>query len=277
MHNLSTTNGGQGLTKIGGKLINIRISGPNSAPPILFIHGLGGSTTTYTPLITKLHTTHRCISYDLEGHGLTPTKASSALSIQSYADDLLAIQTHALQSSSAPAIVVAHSMGCLVAATHALAHPDRTSKLVLLGPPPSPLPAAASEASVQRAAAVRAGGMSAVAEAVATAGTSEETKRGNPLAHAAVLQSLLAQDPEGYAKGCGALAGSKEGRGIEWGKVRVPTLVVTGGEDRVATPEGVEGIVGGMEDARKVVLEGVGHWHVFEDVEGVGRAVEGFL
>jgi len=277
IHNLSITNGGQGLTKIGSKLINIRITGPDSAPPIIFIHGLGGSTTTFTPLINHLRKTHRCITYDLEGHGLTPTKASSTLSIQSYANDLLALQTHLLPSPSAPAILIAHSMGCLVAATHALAHPSRVSNLILLGPPPSPLPAAASQASNDRAAAVRAGGMSAVAEAVAMAGTSEKTKRGNPLAYAAVLQSLLAQHPEGYAKGCAALAGSSHGQGVEWGKLAVRTLVVTGDEDRVCTPQRVEGMVKGMGDVRKVVLEGVGHWHAFEDVHGAAKAVEGFL
>lgn len=32
-----------------------------------------------------------------------------------------------------------------------------------------------------------------------------------------------------------------------------------------------------IPDARVVVLEGVGHWHCFEDLEGVARAVRGSL
>jgi pimeloyl-ACP methyl ester carboxylesterase len=32
-----------------------------------------------------------------------------------------------------------------------------------------------------------------------------------------------------------------------------------------------------MRDVRVVVLEGVGHWHIFEDAKGVAEAVRGFL
>ena len=79
-----------------------------------------------------------------------------------------------------------------MALNFALAHPSLVKKLILIGPGPSPLPAAASEATLKRAAAVRTSGMQAsgVAEAVSNAATSETTKKS---ALSAVRVSLLSQ------------------------------------------------------------------------------------
>lgn len=104
------------------------------------------------------------------------------------------------------ATLVAHSMGCLVALNFVLANPGRVSKMILVGPPPSPLPEIGSKGSHARATLVRSKGTAAVVDAVASAGTSAKTQAENPLAVAAVRSSLLGQDPEGYAKACSALA-----------------------------------------------------------------------
>lgn len=64
---------------------------------------------------------------------------------------------------------------------------------------------------------------------------------------------------------------------IEVEKLKVPTLIVAGSDDAVSNVKLVEGYRSRMPDARLEVLEGVGHWHVLEDVEGTARAVKGFL
>ena len=217
-YNLTRTNGGQGLITLpSGKRCNIESYGPESTSAtstILFIHGLGGNTTFYQLLLTTLglkeSQSHRSILYDLEGHGLSPTSAQSVITISSYAEDIDSILSSQSIPPTRPVTLVAHSMGCLIALTYALAHPDRVNKLILLGPPPSPLPAAAATAQRARATAVRKGGMRACADAVTAAGTSQHTQKENALAVAAVRASLLSQDPEGYAKGCAALAGSAD-------------------------------------------------------------------
>ncbi|KAF2476729.1 uncharacterized protein BDR25DRAFT_391120 [Lindgomyces ingoldianus] len=281
IHNLSITNGGQGLTGLpNNKLLYIQTIGPENGSPIVFIHGLGGSHTYFTPLINTLNlqSTHHCILPDLEGHGLSPTTALSILSIQSYTADLHALfrTTKFASQLQAGATIVAHSMGSLIAQTFAAQNPSLVKSLILIGPPPNPLPEAAVKEYHARAKAVRGGGMRAVAETVATAGTSLKTKEGKPLAYAAVLQSLLSQDPEGYAKGCTALAGSGDWKGrIEATKVGCRTLVVAGDEDKASSVGWCEGLVEGMVDAKLEILAGVGHWHGFEDAEGLGRVVRG--
>ncbi|KAK6610869.1 hypothetical protein H4I96_02467 [Botrytis cinerea] len=245
-----------------------------NGPPIIFIHGLGGSSEFYTPLVNALglEKSHSLHFMDLEGHGLSPTIATSIVSISSYAADFAALAQHAKISG---ATIVAHSMGCTVALALALKHPSLVSKLILLGPPPTPLPEAVQTGSISRAAIVRANGMAAVVDAIATAGTSTKSKTDNSLAIAAVRMSLLGQDPEGYAKGCTALAGWNATVPIE--QIKTSTLIITGDEDKVSPPQLCEKYAAEIKGAKVITLEGVGHWHVFEDLIGVAKAVSSVL
>lgn len=163
--NLDKTLGGVGLTSINSKQLYYRHAGVSSRPPIIFIHGLGGSSEFYHPLISTLglEKSHSLNFMDLEGHGLSPTSAASVVSISSYASDFAALAQHAQLSG---ATVVAHSMGCFVALTLALNNPELVSRLVLIGPPPNPLPEAGRTGSFTRAGLVRRSGMAAVVDAV---------------------------------------------------------------------------------------------------------------
>jgi 2-keto-4-pentenoate hydratase/2-oxohepta-3-ene-1,7-dioic acid hydratase in catechol pathway/pimeloyl-ACP methyl ester carboxylesterase len=271
---LEKTCGGSGLTNINSKNLYYRRLGFASGPPVIFIHGLGGSSEFYAPVITALGLleTHSLHLLDLEGHGLSPTAATSVISISSYADDFYAL---AQQAGIGKATVIAHSMGCLVALTLAAKHAELVEKLVLLGPPPSPVPEAGRSASVARAATVRGSGMAAVVDAVVTAGTSAHSKSDNLLAVAAVRLSLLSQDPEGYAKGCTALAGADSAIGVS--QIKATTLIVTGDEDKISPPQACEAYAQAIKGTKVEVLKHVGHWHAFEDVEGVAAVVRPFL
>lgn len=255
---------GSGLSRINGKDLFYQHMGNENGPPVIFVHGLGGSSTYFTPLVSKLEKSHSLHLLDLEGHGLSPTSALSELTIASYAEDIYQLTQFA---SITPATIIAHSMGCLVAAHLALHHPAQVSKLILLGPPPSPLPEPASQALYARARLVREKGMLAVVDAIIQAGVSAKVRANNPLAVTAVRLSLLGQDAEGYAKGCMALSSSVN-RKLNFGAIGCPVVIVTGDEDRVASVDVCEKYAGEVGDGRLVVLKGVGHWHLLEDVEG---------
>jgi len=284
IHNLSISNGGQGLTTLSnGKQLNAKKIG-NGPHSIIFVHGLGGDTSYYTPILQELglnkddHPMYTSVIYDLEGHGRSPTKATSKLTIESYAEDIGGLIKALDVPTDNGVTLVAHSMGCLVAELFAFQHPDMVTRLVLLGPPPMPLPAAGAENSIKRAAAVRAEGMRNVAITVATAGTSEKTKNERPLAFTTVQMSLLSQDPEGYAKGCTALASAKDLTSIDLSRLgqSAKSLIITGEEDKISPPSHVEKLAETLK-AEKKILPDVGHWHVFEDVEGVVAAMKSFL
>ena len=77
------TSGGVGLTSLNNKHLYYKHSGLSKGPPIIFIHGLGGSSEFFTPLIIGLSLieTHSLHLVDLEGHGLSPTIADINLVI----------------------------------------------------------------------------------------------------------------------------------------------------------------------------------------------------
>ncbi|KAI8627347.1 hypothetical protein F5Y19DRAFT_176210 [Xylariaceae sp. FL1651] len=268
-------NKGAALTPVNGKLISYQRMGSGNEN-IVFVHGLGGTKDYWTPLVSLLSLADSATLhlYDFEGHGLSPTHPLSQLSISSLAADLAGIFQIAGISTAAPATLFAHSVGCLVAIQFVLENPGLVKKLVLLGPVPSPLPEAGSNGALARAALARAKGMAAVVDAVVGAGTSDHSKKNNPVAIAATRLSLLGQDPEAYAKACQALAGATTRLEVE--KLDAATLIITGREDKVSPPALCERYKETIRSSHLVVLENVGHWHVFEDATGVAEAIKAF-
>ena len=267
------TLGGIGLTQVGDKKIYYQRLGasPNFAPQVLFIHGLGGSSEYFRPLIKKMEGDKTLHVVDLEGHGLSPTSALSTLSIPSFAADVAEICQMLKLSGIA---VVAHSMGCHVAVQLALTNPDLVKDLVLMGPPPSPLPEAGVKSTFARAALVRAKGMLGVVDTVAGAGLSPRSHADNPMAVAATRLSLLGQDPEGYAKACTALASVKT---IDYSNLKTRTFILTGSDDKVSTPDLCERYKSKIKGSALEVLQDVGHWHLFEQPSAVVGKVTEFL
>ncbi|OQV00024.1 hypothetical protein CLAIMM_05579 [Cladophialophora immunda] len=145
VYNLERTWGAAGLTRVGDKMVNVREIGSGS-DTVVFVHGLGASSEYYAPLIQEagLDASRRLILYDLEGHGLTPTAASSVVSVESYVADL----EHLFSAKDITrATVVGWSLGGLIAMLFAERHASAVEKLVLLGPGPNPFPEAPSRSS----------------------------------------------------------------------------------------------------------------------------------
>ncbi|KAJ3545456.1 hypothetical protein NM208_g2493 [Fusarium decemcellulare] len=268
---------GVGLTEFKNKkLLHYKRVGSGSNH-IFFVHGLGGTMDYWSPLLSKLSSSDADTLhlFDLEGHGLSPTHSLSQLSIESFASDILSVFEAAKVTSLKPATLVAHSMGCLAAIKFTLYNPGLVDKLILIGPPPSPLPEAASKATYARATLIRNKGMRAVVDTVVDAGISSHTKQTKPIAVTAVRLSLLGQDPESYAKAAWALAGATEKLDVE--SITAKTLIITGDEDKVSPPDLCDQYAHRIKDSEVAVLLDVGHWHVFEDVDAVADVVREFL
>lgn len=237
-------------------------------PPVVLIHGLGGATTVYDAQAAALAEDHTVLRYDLSGHGRSPHAGPA--SIDRWVAELAALLDAEGIGETA---IVAHSMGTLVAATFAAAHPERVGRLALLGPVRAQGPQA-KEATRARARTVRSGGMSAVADTIVAAATSEETRTQRPLAAALVRELLLGQDPDGYAAACEALAAAIE---PDFASITCPVLQLTGDADKVSPVAVNEEIRAQLPKARLHVLDGVGHWHTVEAPDEVTRHLRDFL
>lgn len=104
-----------------------------AGPPLILLHGFGGSMWQWEYQQAALSAQVRVITPDLLGSGL-----SDKPDIEYRPDELLASLTGFMDALQIPqAIVAGHSMGAGVAIGLALDHPERVSKLVLIsGLPP---------------------------------------------------------------------------------------------------------------------------------------------
>jgi len=232
--------------------IAIEVAGEGE--PVVMIHGLGGTSNTWTALAPAF-TRNKRVRLDLPGSGRS-ARYEGALSIGVFVDAVLKIMKSA---SVERAHVVAHSMGTIVAAHLAAAEPGKVRSLALFGPllaPPDPA-RANIRARAQKARNEGSDGMQAIADALVQASTSSETKSRRHAAVAFVRESLMRQDPDGYARSCDALADMQP---ADTARIDCPALLVTGDEDVVAPPQAVRMMGEKFSGSRVEVLRGCGHW-----------------
>lgn len=97
------------LTAQDGTRIHVRVYGPRNGKPVVLAHGWTCSTEFWRPQINDLAATHRVITYDQRGHGLSEL-GKTALSPDVLADDFSLVLSATLRPSER-AVLVGHSMG----------------------------------------------------------------------------------------------------------------------------------------------------------------------
>ncbi len=112
--------------------LHVQRSG-SGAPPIVFIHGLGSSTSTWDACMALLQERHEVVAVDLLGHGQSPVPEDQSLYTR---DAALADLDEVLASLSEPAVLVGHSLGGYLALAHAATRPGATKAIVVLNTGP---------------------------------------------------------------------------------------------------------------------------------------------
>jgi 3-oxoadipate enol-lactonase len=250
---------------VNGHRIVVDVHGEGAA--LLLVHGLGGTSNFWAPVVAALAPTMRVIVPDLPCAGrsaLDPT-----VSFTSLARDLLAL-LDALGIESAH--VAGHSMGSIVCQHLAALAPTRVRDLALLGPL-AELPDAARPALEARAAAARQDGMAPIADVVCERGLSAETKSTRPVTVGFVREMMQGQNPEGYALHCLALAA---GQRADPARVTCPVLLVSGEEDTTAPPASVAALAASLPHATIEMIAHCGHWTAVEKPAEVQAALQRF-
>lgn len=224
-------------------------------PAVVLIHGLGGSSNSFQPMMSVLQG-FRAVRPDLPGAGRSALRPGLC-----GLKGLAAAAIEILRSLSiSQAHLVGHSMGTILCQEIAVAHPGLVTGMTLFGPILEPPPAGRA-ALKERAERARREGMSGIADAVAKASLSAKSKSANPALSAFVRESLMRQDPGGYARHCEALA---EMIPPDHGAITCSTRLVTGAEDVVAPPEMGEALKARIDGAELHVLPDCGHWSMLE-------------
>jgi len=251
----------------------IAVEEEGEGPAVVCVHGLGGTSNSFTPLMPAL-ARHRVIRVDLPGSGRSQ-RAEGALSIERYVAALLDV---CARLKVMRAHWIGHSMGTIVCQHIAADHPKLVASVALFGPLIAP-PDAARTAMQARAAKAREGvaGMHEITQSLLQAAISADTRQRLPAAVAFVRESLMRQDGDAYARSCEALAGA-QAAAIE--RIEAPVLLVTGDEDGVAPPQAVRAMADKLHNAaskRVVVLPRCGHWTPVERPDECQRELREFL
>lgn len=222
---------------------------------IVMLHGLGGSSTTFEPLMPAL-SSYRVLRPDYPGSG----RSGYQPSVTTIAQLSRAVTNVLVAARVRRATLVAHSLGTLLAQHMAVSAPERVDALVLFGAMTEP-PTTARQALQARADLALKEGMVPIADAVASASLSNHTRTSNPAAYAFVRESVLRQEPRAYASHCLALAKATAFKPMD---IRCPVSLITGKDDPVTPPSMATSLHSNLMTSSLTLLDSVGHWPTIE-------------
>ncbi|WP_426954937.1 alpha/beta fold hydrolase [Muricoccus radiodurans] len=244
------------------------VSGAGS--PVLLLHGIGGNGGLWGPVLPGL-SGRQVLAWDMPGYGQSAPLPQ--VTFPALAKALLALMdARGLEQAD----LLGHSIGGMIAIEFAATHPERVRRLALV---------ATSAAFGSRD--------PAFAESFVRAriGPLDEGRRLADLAPG-LAAGMLGTDPDPAAlpAATAAMAAVPEAsyratvaclttfdRRDALADLRMPVLLVAGGEDRIAPPRGMARMQSALPDARLAVIEGAGHLPHLERPDAFNAALRPFL
>lgn len=234
----------------------------SATPPLLLIHGAGGSHLHWAPEIRRLNG-FKVVALDLPGHG-----KSEGIGLQSVNDYVEAVQDFMDAMDLPAAVIVGHSMGSAIALQLALDAPDHVLALVMvsggssLRVNPSILENAANPATFPLA-----------------------VKAINDWAFGAEcdprLRELAAQRMQKETRPtvlyADFLACNDFNASEQLEKVKNPTLILCGTDDKMTPLRHSHALHEAIAGSELVEIEGAGHMVALEKPRQVAEALEDFI
>lgn len=233
-------------------------------PPLLLLHGVGGSHEMWLPLMPRLADGRRVVAGDHRGHG------GSAKPPGPYTTRLMAEDWRAALDvlGIARADVLGLSLGGAVAMRLAAEHPDRVRRLVLLDTWGRPDPAFVALMREREALLTR-GDLAAYAELSISHVFTADYVRTHPQEMDAYRARVAKAEVSSLAAAIGACIAHDMGGDLA--RIEAPTLVVVGRRDHLTPQAFAERLTQGIAGARLVVVDGAAHFpHIERPDEFLG-------
>ena len=282
-----------------GVTLNVALAGPADAPPVILLHGFPESHRTWRGLAPLLEDEFRLVMPDQRGFA----GSDRPQEVEAYRADILVDDIFALTEALGIArfALAGHDWGGAISWPAALRGDPRLTRLAVINAPhPVIFQKSLIEDSDQRTAsqyitAFRTPGFERAAEAMGWA-TLFDKSFGGHVALASIAPGERAQyiaewsEPGGFAAMLNWYRASQvvvPPPGIEvpipdwvlqaFPKVKVPTLVIWGMQDKALLPIQLEGLEALVEDLRIERIPDAGHFVPWEKPDAVAAALKPFL
>ncbi len=215
----------------------------------------------------------RMVSFDNRGVGDSDLPPGPYTTVEMAKDALGLIKAMNIQRAH----VLGHALGGMVAQELALMAPEKVGRLILVstvhgGPRTIPIGQEALSAMLDRS-----GDIGEVLRRGIGIATAEGFLDKHPAVYNQILAKRLVEPvpPEVYK--LQVQAGAKHDSEARLGDIRMPTLVLTGAEDRVVPPANAELLAKKIPNARLEIVPGAGHLLPIEKPREMGDIVRQFL
>ncbi|MEU9340217.1 3-oxoadipate enol-lactonase [Streptomyces sp. NPDC048278] len=245
-------------------LLNHRVEGPASAPPLLLGPSLGTSYALWDAVAPELSTAHRVVRWNLPGHGgSAPGPIKAGATVGDLAGLVLALADSLGIERFAYAGV---SLGGAVGLHLAVHHPDRLESLAVIC---SSAHFGGSGPWEERAWRVRREGVEWLAE-------NADSRWFTPgFTVPRLVEDQRTADPEAYAACCDALAAFDLRDRL--GEIAVRTLLIAGRQDAATPPPHLREIADAVAASTLVELPGAAHLAPAQCPEAVVTALRSHL
>src|SRR6056297_3243404 len=236
------------------------MTGPEGAPVIALIHGLGlNRGSTWGAIVPVLAQEFRVLAYDLLGHGDSALPGGK-VNLTALSEQLIALMD---ELGIARAALVGFSLGGMINRRCAMDHPERVAGLAVLNAPHERDRQAQKmvEASARDSSA---GGPAATIEAAIERWFTPEFKNDSSDLVDEVRATVLASDPASYAAHRRVLAEGVTELIRPQPPITHPTLVMTCEHDSGSTPAMSHAIASEIEGAETVIVPGLRHLGLLE-------------
>ncbi len=234
---------------------------PTKRPPVILIHGAGGTSLSWPPQIRRL-ADERVYALDLPGHG--QSEGTGRHSVDEYAEDVIAFMK---ELKIRAAVLVGVSMGSAIALTVALKYPKKVLGLGLLG----------SGAKLRVAPAIleMAGNVNTFEAAVDminencfSAGVPQSLLELSKKQMLEIRPPVLLGD---------FLACNEFDAFGQLQKIDLPTLIICGAEDKMTPVKFSELLKSQIANSQLHIVENAGHMVMLEQVDIVAELLKKFL
>jgi 3-oxoadipate enol-lactonase len=255
--------------KVDDVRIHYELEGPRGADPLVLLNSLGTDLHMWDPQMPAFVSSFHVLRFDSRGHGRSDAP-EGVYSVEGLGGDLVAL-LDALDIDSVHVCGV--SLGGMVALWLAATDPARVGRAVFASTAERIGTAERWEA---RAAAVRAGGLEAIADSVVEeVFFTEPFRLRHPGEVRRVRDTLTGTAPAGYLGSCLALRDA-DLRGLV-PTIRAPSLIVVGRKDASTPLAQAEELHTHIPQSKLVVVESAAHLCNIEQPERFNEAVLEFL